>query len=61
LLEDGILGLDKLEIDGIWGYARLPPLSFYPDYAVGKSRVTNINKTIGNDPPSHVHTVALDI
>jgi hypothetical protein len=63
LHEDGILRLDKLEIDGIWGYARLPSLSLCPDCAVGNSRVTNINRTStrGNVPPSSFHIVALDI
>jgi hypothetical protein len=63
LHEDSILKMDKLEIDGIWGYARLPPLSFCPDCAVGKSRVSNINRTStrGIVPPAPFHTVALDI
>jgi hypothetical protein len=53
LHEEGLLKLDKLEIDGIWGFSLLPKATFCPDCAVAKSRVRDISKksTRDKDPP----------
>jgi hypothetical protein len=64
LHEDGLLKLDKLGVDGVWGFSLLPPpLSFCAEYAIGKSKVFNIDRssTRDKDPPNPFHTVALDI
>ena len=63
LHEEGLLKLDKLEIDGIWGFSLLPKVSFCSDYAVAKSKVRDISRksTRDRDPPTLFHTMALDI
>jgi hypothetical protein len=63
LHEAGLDKLDKLGIDGIWGYSKLPPFKFCTHCAIGKSKVANINResTRDSDPPSPFHTIALDI
>jgi len=63
LLEVGLEKLDKLDIDGIWGYSLLPPFSFYTHCAIAKSKAAKVNKesTRGKVPSSPFHTIALDI
>jgi len=63
LHEDGLLKLDKLGVRGALGFAKLPGMGVCPSYAIGKSRVDDINTkpTRDNDPPEPFHTVALDI
>ena len=63
LHEDGLRNLDRLGVDGVWGFSLLPLLSFCAECAIGKSKVFNINRssTRDKDPPTPFHTVALDI
>jgi hypothetical protein len=63
LHEDGLLKLDKLGVDGVWGFSLLPPLSFSAECAIGKSKVSSIERssTRDRDPPSPFHTMAFDI
>ena len=66
LHEAGLEKLDKLGIDGIWGYSLLPPFSFchchgHCDIAKSKTAKVNRKSTRDNFPPSPFHTIALDI
>jgi len=63
LHEAGLDNLDMLGINGIWGYSRLPPFSFCTDCAIAKSKVAKVNResTRDKDPPTPVHTIAIDI
>ena len=63
LHEIGLLKLDKLGVDGMWGFSILPPLSFCAVCAIGKSKVSNIERlsTRDSDPPTPFHIMALDI
>ena len=63
LHEEGLLKLDKLGIDGVWGFSMPPPLTICSECAVGKSKVHDINRksTRDRDPPPPFHTLAIDI
>jgi hypothetical protein len=63
LHEDSILTLERLGIKGVTGYSKLLAAHFCPSCAIGKSKVTDINRqsTRGNDPLAPFHTIALDI
>ena len=63
LHEIGLLKLDKLGVDGMWGFSILPPLSFCAVCAIGKSKVSNIERLSprDSDPPTPFHIMALDI
>jgi hypothetical protein len=63
LHEVGLEKLDKLNIDGVRGYSRLPPFSFCTRCAIAKSKVAIVNResTRDRDLPTPFHTVALDI
>ena len=55
--------LDKLGIDGIWGYSLLPPFSFCTHCVIATSKVAKVNKESTRDkvPPSTFHIIAHDI
>jgi len=63
LHEAGLEKLDRLNIDGVWGYSRLPPFSFCTHCAIAKSKVARVirESTRDRNPPTPFHTVALDI